>query len=95
MVQIMLKDGQDGYEAVGEYIRRYWRHHDRASVLISLSTSFDGKTYDYWNYCATPEFPWGNEIVYNYEWWKGERYIKILGIKDVNCFDVQGGVYED
>ena len=76
MVQIMLKDGQDGYEAVGEYIRRYWRHHDRASVLISLSTSFDGKTYDY-------------------EWWKGERYIKILGIKDVNCFDVQGGVYED
>lgn len=26
MIDIVLKDGQSGYDAVGEYIRRYWNH---------------------------------------------------------------------
>lgn len=27
MIDIVLKDGQTGYDAVGEYIRRYWNRN--------------------------------------------------------------------
>lgn len=35
MVEIKLKDRQTGYDAVGEYIRRYWKQYFCGTVIVS------------------------------------------------------------
>ncbi len=92
MVDIKLKDGQSGYNAVGEYIRRYWEHNITDTVVISIGTSYDGKTFDLKKEVASPEGR--DDILFLYDWWEGEKYIKLFGIKAVSEFDVSGGIYE-
>lgn len=36
MIDIKLKDGQSGYNVVGEYIRRYWEHNIYDTVIVSI-----------------------------------------------------------
>lgn len=92
MVDIKLKDGQTGYDAVGEYIRRYWNHNITDTVIVSIGTSYDGNTYDLRNEVASP-MNFG-DIEFLYDWWEGEKYIKLFGIKTVRELDISGGLYE-
>lgn len=92
MIDIVLKDGQSGYDAVGEYIRRYWNHNIIDTVIVSIGTSYDGKTFDLKKEVACPiNF---DDIEFMYDWWEGEKYIKLFGIKAVGEFDISGGIYE-
>lgn len=91
MIDIELKDGQSGYDVVGEYIRRYWRHNIIDTVIVSIGTSYDGDTYETRNEIASP---YGvDDIEFLYDWWEGEKFIKILGIKMVSELDISGGIY--
>lgn len=92
MVDITLKKSQSGYDAVGDYIRRYWEHNIRDDVVVSLGTSYDGKTYDLLKEVA---YPIDNDIEFLSDWWEGEKYIKLFGIKTVSELDIYGGIYED
>lgn len=92
MIDITLKDGQSGYEAVGEYIRRYWGHNITDTVIVSLGVSFDGKTYDLVKEVASPDR--FNDIEFLYDWWEGEKFIKLFGIKTISELDISGGIYE-
>ena len=93
MIKIQLKDEQDGYDAVGEYIRRYWCHNIRTDVVVSLRISHDGKTYETCKEVAAPyNF---DDIEYLNDWWEGEKFIKILGIKAISELDISGGLYEE
>lgn len=92
MIDIELKNGQTGYDIVGEYIRRYWEHNIYDTVIISMGVSYDGNTYDICKEVASPYN--GNDVEFLYDWWEGERFIKLFGIKAVDEIDISGGLYE-
>lgn len=93
MIDIVLKDGQSGYDAVGEYIRRYWNHNITDTVIVSIGTSYDGNTYDLRKEVASPlNF---DDIEFLYDWWEGERHIKLFGVRTISELDISGGIYED
>lgn len=92
MIDIELKDGQTGYDIVGEYIRRYWEHNIYDTVIISMGISYDGKTYDICKEVASPYN--GDDVEFLYDWWEGEKFIKLFGIKAIDEIDISGGLYE-
>lgn len=92
MVDIVLKDRQSGYDAVGECIRRYWEHNIVDDIVVSIGTSYDGNTYDLLREVASPVGY--NDIEFLHDWWEGEKYIKLFGIKTVGELDIYGGIYE-
>jgi len=93
MIDIVLKDGQSGYDAVGEYIRRYWNHNITDTVIVSIGTSYDGNTYDLRKEVASPlNF---DDIEFLYDWWEGEKFIKLFGIKTISELDIYGGIYDE
>ena len=91
MIDIELKDGQTGYNIVGEYIRRYWEHNIYDTVIISMGVSGDGKAYDLCKEIASPHN--GDDVEFLYDWWEGEKFIKLFGIKAVDEIDISGGLY--
>lgn len=91
MIKIELKDGQSGYDAVGEYIRRYWNHNAVDTVLVFLGTSYDDKVYNTRKEIATPIDL--DDIEFAYDWWEGEKFIWLIGIKSVSQIDISDGIY--
>ncbi len=91
---IELKDGQDGYDVVGEYIQRYWQHNAYDTVLVCISVSYDGRDYSLYNEVAYPDNNC-DTIVFLNDWWEGEKFIKILGIEAVSDLRIHGGIYEE
>lgn len=93
MIDIKLKDGQTGYNAVGDYIRRYWKHNIYETVIVSLGISYDGENYELVKEVASPyNF---DDIEFLYDWWEGQEYIKLFGIQTISEVDVSGGIYEE
>lgn len=91
MIDIVLKEGQSGYDAVGEYIRRYWKRNIVDTVIVSIGISYDGHTYDLHKEVASPiGF---DDIEFLYDWWEGEKFIRLFGIKTLNELDISGGIY--
>ena len=93
MIDIELKNGQTGYDAVAEYILRYWDRNVVEDVIISIGTSYDGNAYCLRKEVASPLDAY--DVEYLNDWWEGERYIKLFGIKTVSEVDISGGLYED
>ena len=72
MVDIKLQKGQNGYDVVGEYIRRYWKHNIWEDVVVSLGISYDGKLYELCKQVASPyNF---DDIEYLSDWWASYSY---------------------
>lgn len=94
MIDIRLNDGQSGYDAIGEYIRRYWEHNVVDTVIVSIGTSYDGVTYYLRNEVADSSYNF-NDIEFLYDWWEGEKYIKLFGIKSINEIHIDGGIYTE
>lgn len=93
MIEIILEDSQSGYDAVGEYIRRYWDHNIPNTVVVSLGLSYNGKNYYLCNEVASPvNF---DDIEFLYDWWEGEKFIKLYGIQNLNELEISGGIYTD
>lgn len=94
IVTIELKDGQTGYNAVEKYITRYCDHNAYETVVVSMAISYDGKNYNLVNDIAFPE---GHFVGFEFlhDWWEGEKFIKILGIKGVSELEIHGGLYEE
>ena len=95
MIDIKLKDGQSGYDAVGEHIRRYWDYNITDTVVCSIGVSYDGLNYDLMKEVATPASWLSYDVEFLSDWWEGEEYIKLFGIKSVNELDISGGIYRD
>lgn len=93
MVNIILRDGQTGYSVVGEYIRRYWDHNACDTVIVSMETSYDGNNYTLRKEVVIPTGM--DNIEFFFDWWEGEKYIKLFGIKSVEELDIVGGIYEE
>lgn len=95
MVDILLKGDETGYDAVGTYILRYWEHNIPDDVIVSLGISYDGNTYDLVKEVAYPAGFCGNDIEFVSDWWEGQKYIKLFGIKTVKELDIYGGIYDE
>lgn len=95
MVEIKLKDWQTGYDVVGDYVRRYWEHNVFEDTIVSIGVSYDGKTYCHYNEIVSPYFENDDFVEFLNDWWEGEKYIRLFGIKPVSAFDFTGGIYEE
>lgn len=93
MIDIKLNDGQSGYDIVAEYIRRYWHNNIYNTVLVSMETSYDGKTYDIRKEVASP--CQRDDVEFLNDWWEGEKFIRLFGIKDIEEIDISGGIYTE
>lgn len=91
-VNIKLKDGQNAYDIVGEYIMRYWEYNIYTTVIVSVGLSYDGVNYSLYKEVAYPDE--AGDIEYLNDWHEGERFIKLFGIEAVDKLDVYGGIYE-
>lgn len=36
-----------------------------------------------------------DDIEYLYDWWEGEKFIKLFGIKSIAEIKIEGGIYEE
>lgn len=93
-VLITLNDGQNGYDVVGNYIKRYWKHYNyEATVAIHLDVSYDGREYRSVYDTATPYHY--DDMMFDYDWWEGEQYIRLKGIKYLQELNIEGGIYTE
>lgn len=92
MIDIKLNNAKTGYDLVEEYIRKYWKHNTMQTVVVSIGVSNDGRTY---RVCKEVACPDDGDVEFLYDWWEGEDYIKIFGIKSIDEFDISGGLYEE
>lgn len=92
MVEIKLQKNQTGYDAVGEYIERYWNHTIIDQVVVSMGLSRDGVTYEHYNEVASP---YNSDIMFERDWWEGQKYIRLFGIVSVDALNITGGIYEE
>lgn len=93
MVEIELKEGQNGYDVVAEYIRRYWDKEEFDTVVVSIGISYDGREWDVRNEIADTMCDMSG-IEFLYDWDEGQKFIRIFGIKAVSKIDVFGGIYK-
>ena len=77
---------------IHEYLRQ--RSGDAyAFRIVSLATSYDGVNFSTLNEVASPyNF---DDIEYLYDWWEGEKFIKLFGIKSIAEIKIEGGIYEE
>lgn len=100
MISIKLKEDETGYDVVSEYIMRYWEHGGENEipcidgVIVHLGKSYDGKHYDESNEIVFPAFNFDN-CEYLYDWWEGQEFIKIFGIKYISELEISGGIYTE
>ena len=95
MVDIILKDGETGYEAVGEYIKRYWEHNPRDAVLFSVAVIYDSGTSGLYTEAAYPSDYDPAGIMYDTDWWEGEKHIILYGIVSFYEIPISGGIYAE
>lgn len=97
MVEIILKENQTGYDAVCEYIERYFKHQFedgyRNDVIVSLAASYNGKDFSQENQLVILDEALDLEFVD--DWWEGEKFICIYGIQAIEDIPVSGGIYDN
>lgn len=81
MKELILTDGQTGYDVVSKYIADYWIKNYYSEVIVSLEISYDGEIFYKFNETAYPN---NTGIEFLDDWWEGQKYIKILGIISVD-----------
>ena len=86
----------NAYNIVAEYVKRYWQHYGFTdTVLISLGTSHgaNSEAFDMHKIIAYPNRL--DDVEFDFDWWEGERFIRLYGIKLLLDIDVSGGIYEE
>lgn len=86
-VDIVLKNGRSGYDAVEEYVEKYWKQNGYATAIVSLETSYDGREYRRENEVVSPTEDFEACEFLN-DWWEGEEYIRLIGIINVHEIDI-------
>ena len=86
-IDLVLKNGQSGYDAVWQYIEKYWKQNGYATAIVSLETSYDGREYRRENEVVSPTEDFQGCEFLN-DWWEGEEYIRLIGIINVHEIDI-------
>lgn len=92
MKEFKLQSNEIAYDVIGEYVERYAEQTGEDIILVSLGISIDGISYDYETELISAD---QNGVFYwDSDWWEGQEYIQLLGIKGINKVEVTGGIYE-
>lgn len=92
IVDIKLIENEIGYDKVADYVRRYWEHNIFTDVVVSIGVSYNGVDYSLLKEVASPHGV--DDVEFLNDWWEGERFIKLFGIKSLEQIDIFGGIYE-
>jgi hypothetical protein len=85
--QIDLSKGQSGYDLVGEQLINHWKQTYYSTALVSLELSYNGKDYTKTNEVVSPLID-SDICEWLSDWWEGQEYIRILGIKNIDDIDL-------
>lgn len=92
MKEFKLQSNEIAYDVIGEYVERYAEQTGEDIILVSLGISIDGISYDYETELISAD---QNGVFYwDSDWWEGQEYIQLCGIKGINKVEVTGGIYE-
>lgn len=80
-----LKNGETAYDIVGSKIKEYWEDNIHTTVVFRVGLSYNG--IHYFEY-TTVAYPMGHDVEYLYDWWEGEPYVKLLGIKALDLVEI-------
>lgn len=94
-VLITLDDGQTGYDAVARYIHNYWQHNGDFcdTVVVQFEISYNGKDFSTEYDVVYPHDYYDVEFLN--DWWEGQKYILLRGIRYLREFNVEGGIYSE
>lgn len=89
MVSFKLKENQTGYEVIEDYFVKRFNFHlgTYEQYLVALELSYDNV---YWRSVTdilqtdSMCFDWG------IDWYEGEKYIRLLGVKNIEDIDIIG-----
>lgn len=90
-----LCPGQDAYCIIANYVEKYWEHNAYEDVVVRLAISCDGKEWKYSNEIVLLDCNKKDWVVFENDWWEGQKYIKLLGIKGVSELNIAGGIYDN
>lgn len=94
-IDIILNDNENGYTIIADFIHRYWSIVNTDSpVIISLELSCNGIEYKTYKGIAFLINAYGG-IEFCPNWWEGQKYIKLLGIKSIDDVEILGGIYTE
>ena len=83
MTDICLESGQNGYDEVGKHILDFWRGYSFCTTIVRIRKSYDGTNWDTSNEIVYP-VEWNSDMEWLNDWWEGQQFIRILGIKAVD-----------
>lgn len=90
---VTLSKGQNGYDVVSNFIKNYWEQNKLIdTVVVNLETSYNGKDFSPVHDVASPTYDF-SDIEFDYDWWEGEKYIRLKGIKYLHELNIEGGIY--
>lgn len=62
--------------------------------MVSIAVSYNGRAYDLYNAIAIPS-DGCDDVEFIYDWWEGEKFIKLYAIEAVSELKLCGGIYEE
>lgn len=93
MVKIVLEENQNGYDEVFKYIKRFLdKRKTFGMVVFTIDLSYDDKEYFKNTELVDVEY---DKVIYDNDWWEGEKYIKLFGIELLDNLDIEGGIYNE
>ncbi len=93
VLRIKLEERQSGYEAIAKYIKRYWEHNGQDTIIVSMKISFNDKDYETVRAVAYPMSV--DDVEFLHDWWEGQTFIKLLGIRSINLINISDGIYTE
>lgn len=86
-MMIVLNTNEIGYEAVNKYVEEYWNKHGLDDAIVQMETSYDGIKWAQHREVVAPTCNRSSRWLWN--WWKGEKYIKILSIVNISELNIE------
>ena len=94
-ILITLTNGQTGYDAVAHYIENYWKHNGDFcdTVVVQFDISYNGKDFST-EYDVVCPYDY-NRVEFFNDWWEGQKYILLRGIRYLRKLNIEGGIYAE
>lgn len=93
MIKIVLEENQNGYNEVFKYIKRFLdKRNTFGMVVFTIALSYDDEKYFKNTELVDVDY---DKVIYDNDWWEGEKYIKLYGITLLDDLYIEGGIYNE
>lgn len=92
MIKIELKDGQNGYEEVSKLVKKSWYIMPSTTIVEMEMVNNFNNDIDYCREICYPDGFCGNDIMWDNDWWEGQKIINVLSINSIYDLDLSKGV---